>query len=160
MNIQFSQSILSMLQAEHLWRLIVEAFEHSEQSPLWPNELESLHCDNLTEGATVQAVYHVGLVDLPQTYHIPTFKPGQHLLTYRTGPNHPLQGGGTVEVRETNRGSQLRWSGQYTVRNRPDALGAALFVKGWFERKFFGQLEENLRRLERLAPDEEVRLTA
>ena len=160
MNIEFSQTIQSTFDAEHLWRLVVEAFEFSQQSPLWPNDLESLRCEELEEGAAVRAVYHIGPLDIPQQHRIQTFDRDARTMAYRTGPDNPLDGGGRLNVEPIERGSQLCWTGEYVTGSRPDSFGAVVFIKGWFERRFFDQLEENLRRLERIAPEDEMRLSA
>jgi hypothetical protein len=160
MNIEFSRTIESTFDADHLWRLLVEAFASSEQSPLWPNDLESLRCRQLAEGATLQAVYHVGPIDIPKQHRIETFDRDGRTLSYRAGPDNPLDGGGRLVVEPIERGSQLRWTGEYMTSSRPDGFGAIVFIKGWFERRFFDRLEANLRRLERVAPEDEWRLTA
>ena len=160
MNITFDRRIESCFSPQHLWNLVVDAFRDSTGSPLWPNHLESLRCEQLEPGETVHATYHVGPFDLPQTYSIPTCDADSRTLTYRTGEDHPLDGGGELRVVPTDRGSALVWSGSYEAESNFDAFGAALFVKTWFERRFFDALESNLRRLERLSPPDELRYTA
>ena len=148
MRITFAHTIDTSVSADELWDLLVDSFENSATSPLWPSELESLRCDELAEGARVDATYHIGPIDAPQHYTIPAFDAERRTFTYRTGPDHPLDGGGEVSASQTDGGSWLQWSGEYRLRNLVRGLGAAAFIKGWFERRFFGRLEDNLRAIE------------
>jgi hypothetical protein len=148
MSLAFEHVLESSLDADRLWSMLVESFEDSTSSDLWPNELETLHCDSLESGAVVDATYHVGPVDMPQQYRIPMFDAESRRFEYQTGSNHPLEGGGEVSVTETPDGSRLCWSGAYRRRRPVLGLAAALFVEWWFEGRFFGRLEERLRALE------------
>ena len=152
MNVKFEHEIESVLTPDRLWQLVVEAFEDSESSPIWPGHLETLRCDQLGKQAVVEATYHVGPFDTHQSYTIAAFDPDRRTLEYLAGPDHPLTGGGTIHVSATRHGSKLRWSGAYALSFWPSELGALVFVKTWFESRFFGALESNLRGVERSQP--------
>lgn len=84
---------------------------------------------------------------MAQTYEISEFDGHDRRFVYCNGPDHPLDGGATVEVESTPDGSVLHWAGGYDVRLRPSSLGGAAFVKLWFEERFFDTLRDNIRAL-------------
>lgn len=148
MTIDFDYNIPTSLSAQELWRELTRCFEDSDASALWPKGLESLRCDQLEQGARVKATYKMGPLRARQSYRIPVFDPQARVLEYRAGRAHPLDGGGRVEIEPVGQGARLRWSGSYRVRLRPDSVGAALYVKLFFEDRFFDTIARNLRAIE------------
>ncbi|MGM0555328.1 MAG: SRPBCC family protein [Myxococcota bacterium] len=149
MRIDFEHHIESSLSADELWGLLEDAFVDSRTSPIWPRKYETLNSDGLAEDATIRATYHVGPRDMDQTYEIPEYDGDQRRFVYRNGPRHPLDGGAEVRVESTEEGSILHWVGGYDVGASPSALGAAAFVKLWFEERFFDALRDNIAAVER-----------
>ena len=147
-------TIPTTMPAPALWALLCESFEDSDARALWPHALESLRCDRLMRDAVVRATYSFGPIKLLQRYDIVVFLAQSRALEYRTRKEHPLAGGGRVEVQAREHGSVLRWRAEYALRPRPDALLAALYTKLYFEPRFFAGLTANLRALEPTsAPD-------
>lgn len=149
MRIDFEHHIHSSLSPDELWDLLLDAFEDSTNSPIWPRQFETLKSDGLTAGGRVHATYHLGPSGVEQEYRIPEFDAEEHRFVYRNGPSHPLDGGATVRVEESDDGSVLHWAGGYDVGIGPRSLGAAAFVKFWFEERFFGALRENIGEVEK-----------
>lgn len=137
------REIATSLPPARLWAQLEAAFRDSTASPLWPNELETLHSAGLAAGAQVTATYKTPLGASSHTYIIGEYSPGQG-FTYRTGPEHPLHGGGRVLVLPTENGSILVWSVDYAYRG---LSLSALFVRLYFVPLFFARLEANLRAL-------------
>ena len=138
------REITTRLPPSALWSLLAAAFEDSETGPLWPNELETLRSPGLAAGAQVTATYKTPFGASSHTYTIGEYSPGQG-FTYRTGPGHPLQGGGRVLILPAGSDSTLLWTVDYSYRG---VSPAALFVRLYFVPRFFAQLEKNLRPLE------------
>ena len=148
-----SHHIASTLAVEELWALLRQGFEDSERSELWPRELEQVSSPSLGEGEQIRARYKVlGPVGATQTYLVSSFEPPRS-LAYQTGRGHPLQGGGSVEVRSRpGGGSELLWSFEYRVPPRARSWLGYLYVRHLFEPKFFAALEANLRAVEAKRP--------
>lgn len=149
MKIEFDHHIPSTLSCDQLWALLQAAFVDSRQSPLWPRQFETLRSEaGLTTGARIDATYHVGPLDTFQSYIIPEADPEAHSFSYQNGHEHPLVGGGTVTLHPVEGGCILHWTGGYDVPWRPRSLGAAAFVKLWFEGRFFDTIRHNIRQIE------------
>lgn len=145
----FDETIESELSRADLWRLLVEAFEESVSSPLWPDELEVLEVAELEEGAVVSGQYRFGPFTSEAAYAIDAFDEGE-AFRYRTGPAHPLEGGARVEVEErSGEGSRLRWSGSYRSGGGIRGTVALGFLRAYFLEAFFERLRSNLRAHER-----------
>lgn len=143
-DIDFDETIASRLPPEHLWELVVEAFESPESSPIWPDELEVLELDELAEGTLAEGTYVVGPVSTRVTYRITDLAPGES-FTYQPRSDHPLRGSATVAVEPVgDESSRLHWSGSYRPRRGPTGLAASLFVQLYFLRTFFSRLRTNL----------------
>ncbi len=138
------REIPTSLSASMLWEYLEAAFRDSISSPLWPNELETLHSVGLAAGAAVTATYKTPFGASTHTYTIGEYSLG-HGFTYLTGPEHPLQGGGRVLLQPAAGGTTLVWSVDYTYRG---LSLSALFVRFYFVPRFFAVLEANLRALE------------
>lgn len=127
---------------DDVWDVLVRSFEDSTDSPIWPRTLEQVSTPKMMKGANVDATYRLGrLGDSEQAYRIVEFEPAQHTLTYRNGYGHPLEGGATVEIRPTEAGSSVRWSGHYRVTLTPRSQISAAFVRFVFLNRFFDLLE-------------------
>lgn len=145
MRITFDHTIPTVLSDEQLWRLLVLSFRNSDESPIWPHDLETIRSAAVESGALVRAVYRgPGGLRSQVTYRLADVAPGRR-LSYVAEPSHPLRGGGTVEVSATPTGSVLHWHGGYDVPWRLSALAAAAFTRGYFAGRFFGTLERKLR---------------
>lgn len=142
--IRFHREIKTNLQPDTLWHYIEMAFVNSTESPLWPNNLEEIHSDGLKKNATITVTYKTPFTNSRFTYSIPTYEQGNN-FSYQANPDHPLEGGGKVELIPIENGTLLRWSGEYTYEG---FSVAALFIKLYFEKRFFRQLEANIRKLE------------
>jgi hypothetical protein len=149
MRIDFEHHIESTLSADRLWALLEDAFVDSRTSPIWPRKYETLESEGLSAGATIHATYHIGPRNAPQTYQIPEYSAEERRFVYRNGPQHPLDGGAEVRVEPTGSGCVLHWVGGYDVEIKPASLGAAAFVKFWFEDRFFDTLRDNIAAAER-----------
>jgi hypothetical protein len=148
MRITFDRAIPTVLSDEQLWRLLVLSFRNSDESPIWPHDLETIRSAVVESSALVRAVYKgPGGMRSHVTYRLADVIPGRR-LSYIAEPTHPLRGGGTVEILPAPVGSVLRWYGRYDVPWRPAALAAAAFTKLYFAGRFFAVLEEKLRRWE------------
>jgi uncharacterized protein YndB with AHSA1/START domain len=144
MRITFDRTIPTVLSDEQLWRLLVLSFRNSDESPIWPHDLETIRSAAVESGALVRSVYKgPGGMQSHVTYRLADVKPGRR-LSYFAEPSHPLRGGGTVEVSATPTGSVLHWYGGYEVPWRLPALAAAVFTRGYFTGRFFGTLERKL----------------
>ena len=146
-EITFDRTIDSTLPPRELWRLMKEAFEDPSQSPIWPVELDEVHPVTLRVGEEVTATYKLGPLKARPSYHITDLQP-ERRFSYQSDADHPLAGGATVQVQSRDDASTLRWRGTYRPRLHPAAPAALAFVKLYFLRTFFTQLEKNLRRYE------------
>lgn len=145
LGVDFDRTIESSLPGRELWRLMQQAFEEPNKSPIWPVDLEESDPVELREGAKVAATYKIGPLKTHPSYRITDFEPG-HSFSYESEPSHPLEGGATVVIqRRDGASSALRWHGSYRPRLHPLAPGALLFVRLYFLRTFFARLEQNLR---------------
>ncbi len=155
--LRHEERIPTSLSADALWQLLVEAFEDSKQSPLWPEGLETLRAlDGVHAGAQLAATYKMGPARARQVYTLPIVDPSARVLSYETGPDHPLSGGGRVSIEPVGAGARLCWRFDYELRLRLSSPAIALFIKLWFEARFFEALKNNLRRCEQRAPHEEA----
>lgn len=154
MRIAFDRTIPTQISCEQLWALLEQAFRHSDSSPIWPHDLESLRAAQVENGALVRATYKgpAGMRSYV-TYRLAGVEPGVR-LSYVAEPSHPLRGGGTVEILPVPAGCVLHWYGGYEVPWRPAAVAAAVFTRGYFARRFFETLETKLRVWEREYPSE------
>ncbi len=124
MRITFDRTIPTVLSDEQLWRLLVLSFRNSDESPIWPHDLETIRSAQVETGALVRAVYKgPGGMQSHVTYRFDAVEPGRR-LRYVAEPSHPLRGGGAVEI-------------------LPAPAGCVLHGR------FFGTLEEKLREWER-----------
>ncbi len=57
MRITFDRTIPTVLSDEQLWRLLVLSFRNSDESPIWPHDLETIRSASVESGALVRAVY-------------------------------------------------------------------------------------------------------
>lgn len=151
MRITFDHTIATTLSPAQLWKMLVQSFRNSDESPIWPHELETVRSAQVEVGALVRATYK-GPAGLRShvTYRFAEVEPGRK-LRYVAEPSHPLRGGGTVEVLAAPDGSLLHWYGRYEAPWRPPSLAAAAFTQGYFVRRFFTTLTEKLRAWERKA---------
>ncbi len=151
MRITFDHTIATALSPGQLWQLLEQSFRNSDESPIWPHELETVRSAAVEAGALVRATYK-GPAGIRShvTYRFAEVEPGRK-LRYVAEPSHPLRGGGTVEVTSAPTGSLLHWHGGYEVPWRPSALAAAAFTQGYFVRRFFTTLAEKLRAWEHKA---------
>ena len=144
MRISFDHTIVTILSAEQIWKLLVQSFRNSDESPIWPHALESLRSAQIEDGALVRAVYKApGGMQSKVTYRFAEVEPGRR-LRYVAQPSHPLRGGGTVEILPAPAGCKLHWYDGYDVPWRPQALVAAAFTRLYFEGRFFATLERNI----------------
>jgi hypothetical protein len=148
---RFSHEIATTLPPYTLWAHLEGAFADSTRSPLWPHHLEEVHSDGLRQGASIQVTYRTPLGETTYTYEVTEYIHGR-TMTYTSLAPHPLRGGGTVEVTPTGAGSLMRWSVQY---QHPAISMAALYMQVYFRPRFFGALEDNLRRIE-YEPEQEA----
>lgn len=144
MRIAFDYTIPTVLSSEALWALLRQSFRNSDESPIWPRELETVRAAAVEPGALVRATYRgpAGF-QARATYRFAEVEPGRR-LRYEAEPSHPLRGGGTVEIQPMKNGSLLRWHGEYRLRPRPTALVAALFTQFYFRGRFFAELRRRL----------------
>jgi hypothetical protein len=147
LEVEFDRTIESDLPPQELWRLMKEAFEDPSRSPIWPVELDEVNPVELRLGAEVTATYRFGPVKAQPSYYVTEFEAGKS-FSYESYPDHPLEGGATVEVLSRDGASALRWRGAYRPRLHPAAPGALAFVRLYFLRTFFSRLKANLRRYE------------
>jgi hypothetical protein len=148
MRITFDRTIPTVLSDEQLWRLLVLSFRNSDESPIWPHDLETIRSASVESGALVRAVYKgPGGMQSHVTYRLADVEPGRR-LRYVAEPSHPLRGGGAVEILPAPAGCVLHWYGAYDVPWRPAALAAAAFTRLYFAWRFFAVLEEKLREWE------------
>ena len=153
MQITFDHEIATSLSPDRLWELLAQAFRNSDESPIWPRALERVRSEEVVAGASVSATYHTPVgPDSEVTYRFAEVEPGRR-LRYASEPDHPMRGGGAVEIESVEGGSLLRWTGGYQLSWRPQSLAAAAFTRLYFEGRFFTALEANLRRLETLESD-------
>ncbi len=122
MRITFDRTIPTVLSDEQLWRLLVLSFRNSDESPIWPHDLETIRSAQVETGALVRAVYKgPGGMQSHVTYRFDAVEPGRR-LRYVAEPSHPLRGGGAVEilpapagcVLHTCRGGRRRWPRHYS----------------------------------------------
>jgi hypothetical protein len=148
MRITFDRTIPTVLSDEQLWRLLVLSFRNSDESPIWPHDLETIRSAQVETGALVRATYK-GPAGMQShvTYRFADVESGRR-LRYVAEPSHPLRGGGTVEILPGPAGCVLHWHGAYDVPWRPAALAAAAFTRLYFAWRFFAVLEEKLREWE------------
>jgi hypothetical protein len=145
MRITFDRTIPTILSDEQLWQLLVLSFRNSDESPIWPHDMEAIRSAAVASGALVSAVYKgPGGMQSQVTYRFADVEPGRR-LRYVAEPTHPLRGGGTVEILPALSGCRLHWFGAYDVPWRPTALAAAAYTRVYFARRFFAVLEEKLR---------------
>ncbi len=145
-DIEFDRTISSELPADELWPLVKGAFENPATSPLWPVPLEEVEPIELSDGAPIAATYAVGPLKFRPRYHITDFDERGRSFRYQSDAYHPLKGGATVRVQPRQQSnSALRWTGSYRPRLHPLAPGAVVFVRLYFVRTFFANLESNLR---------------
>ena len=145
MRITFDRTIPTVLSDEQLWRLLVLSFRNSDESPIWPHDLETIRSAAVESDALVRAVYKgPGGMRSHVTYRLADVAPGRR-LSYVAEPSHPLRGGGTVEILPAPAGCLVHWYGGDDVPWRPAALAAAAFTRGYFAGRFFVALERKLR---------------
>lgn len=142
---KFSHVIRSTLPAETLWRLLLAGVQDSATAPAWPKRLVTLRLlsGELRVGAVIEASYNFFGARAPVHYDVLRFDPDARLLRYWACADHPLWGGGTVEVQPLRQGSVLRWDGGYQTHSPGGALLLAWFKLG-FEPLFFSGLREEL----------------
>ncbi|MCS6845221.1 MAG: SRPBCC family protein [Caldilineales bacterium] len=144
MPITFDHTIPTTLSRDALWALLRQSFRNSDESPIWPHELETVRSAAVEPGALVRAIYRGPLgFNAQAEYRFAEVEPGRR-LRYEAAASHPLRGGGLVEIEPTDAGSLLRWRGEYRLRPRPTALVAALFTRLYFQGRFFAELRRRL----------------
>src|SRR4051794_16713910 len=116
---KFHHVIQTRLSSADLWFKVTSAFEDSSRWAFWPNHLETIRSEHLDKNAILEARYKFWIFSRVFHYRVTKIKAG-HYFTYQTESDHPLRGGGTVQVvtRPERGGALLRWSGEYHVKSR------------------------------------------
>jgi hypothetical protein len=139
----FSHLWQSPLGVSETWQLIASAFENSEKSSVWPNEMAELHAQEpkLANGTRVTALYKLGRLKNPAHYRIAIFDPPR-MLRYETTSEHPLKGYAVITLEPTSHGTRCRWKGEYRPKAIPSLASLAWF-KLYYERRFFRKFIRN-----------------
>lgn len=142
---QYTHSWRTTLDVHRTWQLLVDAFEDSTRSPIWPNELAELHASSrqpLEQGSRITAHYKFGPTSIDADYHLTRFDP-PHLLQYETASGHPLRGFSVISLNASaDGGTHCTWTGEYKLKG-PKSLMSLPWFKVYFERRFFKRFIEN-----------------
>jgi hypothetical protein len=146
-TVKFKQGWLSPLDQQSTWDLIVQAFQDSRNSTIWPNEYAEIHADGqVKQGSTIFEDYKLGRIKLQADYHIVLFLPPNY-LKYQADKRHPLIGGAEIVLSPRGQQSYCEWKGAYQSKN-PLGWPTLIWFKAYYERMFFKKLVQNFARLE------------
>lgn len=144
-TLTFYEELETTLPSHLVWDLLVEGFTNSVESPIWPHELERVESQGVYEGGRAQATYRIPLFgDSSHTYVFSQVQKGSS-FRYEPLPDHPLQGGGEIQVESQGQNTLIIWQGKYTYKG---ISPAALFFRFYFRPRFFPALQMNLKELE------------
>lgn len=133
---------------QELWDTLETAMNDSTQSWLWPNQLSNVSGEGIKSNAEIIVNYKLSFAIQAYTYSLTRIK---NLETFRyqaVAGKHPFKGGATISIQEdsTNNKRILSWKGSY--KTKPFQYIQRL-VFDRYQKRFFEQLEKNMRAQER-----------
>jgi hypothetical protein len=145
--LEFGRTIDSCLPQEALWKELDIALRDSRSSRIWPGKLSSVAGTGILDGQRIAVTYYSGWFRFTYDYLVRNVSPGQS-FRYEATDRHPFIGGATVSVvTGASEGlQQLKWEGVYWIDSN-DRRGRNFFVD--FSSRFFQQLEQNVRQMEK-----------
>lgn len=143
-SVHFNHEINVNLPAARVWVELAQSFRDSTKSRVWPTSLSVLNSNALKQGTLVRAKYKFLVAGSNVEYRLRRVQKGRS-LEYEATANHPLKGGGRIEVIPQGASKTLlTWKGEY----RYDGFSvAAFFFKYYFEKRFFSRLKDGFTKM-------------
>jgi len=149
-KITIDRTIETSMEPRALWQRLNQAFENSARSDIWPNELELIESDGIDEANILYITYKSPFSENMFSYTITEYDRANLSFAFVTNEDHPLEGEGRVSVTAIPEGTRLTWYGTYSFRG---ISLTAIYLKFYFEKRFFEALENNIRDLEAIETD-------